>query len=108
MQGVQRHLGAVRVTPSVWLAAVLGLVTHLLVSTMGSLVAQLVRRWMVRRKRAAELRWRACVMAAREQVSTSTAEYVDTGAHARSDGRVVRLLRRGHHDLALPCRRLPR
>jgi hypothetical protein len=69
------HGWLAQVTPSVWLAAVLGLVALLLASTVGTLVAQLVRRWKEHRTRAAELRWRAGVMAAREQVATSTAAY---------------------------------
>lgn len=58
-------------TPSVWLTAALGLLALLLVYTVGALVTHLVRRWKVHRKRDAELRWRARVMAAREQESAS-------------------------------------
>jgi hypothetical protein len=52
---------------------VLGLLALLLVSSVGALVAHLVRRWKEQRKRDAELRWRARVMAAREQESASAA-----------------------------------
>ena len=58
-------------TPSVWLTAVLGVLALLLVYIVGALAAHLVRRWKEHRKRVAQLRWRAWVMAAREQASTS-------------------------------------
>src|SRR5205823_9000930 len=64
-----------RVTSSVSRAAVLGLVALLLASTVGTLVAPRVGRWMERRKRTAERDWRACVMAGRAQVPASMAEY---------------------------------
>jgi len=58
-------------TPSVWLTGVLGLLALLLVYSVGNLVAHLARRWKQHRKQNAELRWRAQVMAAREQAAAS-------------------------------------
>ena len=64
-------------TPSEWLYVVLGLLALLLVYVVGALVARLVRWWKERRKRDAELRWRARVAAAREQGSASAASEAD-------------------------------
>ena len=72
------HGWLAQATPSVWLTAVLGLLALLLVYTVGAFVTHLARRWKERRKRYAELRWRARVMAAREHESEATeskAEY---------------------------------
>jgi ABC-type Fe3+ transport system permease subunit len=60
-------------TPSVWLTVVLGILALLLVYAVGTLASHLVRRWKERRKRDAELRWRARAMAAREQEAASAA-----------------------------------
>ena len=62
-------------TPASWLAAALGLVALGLVCSVGTLVAQFVRRRMEQRNRAAEPDGGTYVLADGARVSTGTAEY---------------------------------
>jgi hypothetical protein len=69
------HSWLAPLTPASWLAAVLGLGALVLMCSVGTLVAQLVRRRMEQRNRAAERDGCTYVLADGARVSTGTAEY---------------------------------
>ena len=69
------HSWLAPLTPAPWFAAVLGRMALVLMCSVGTLVAQLVRRRMEQRNRAAERDGCTYVLADGARVSTGTAEY---------------------------------
>ncbi len=64
---------AAQTTPAVLLTGVLAIVALLVIYTLGTIVAHVIRRWQGRRRAWAELRWRGRVSAALRRSTPSSA-----------------------------------